>query len=309
MTVSTARMNIARQLDLLTPAELSWVASQVCFDILIRLAPGTRAAVLSHLRGSFALARVPALNGHAGGPGPPGEVQHRVHAPGADGGVDPVHAPGATLEMHSSREGGKGGGFLQFWSLYPLKKGKLPAEKKWNQLWKKKEIQEDTLPVLFAALEAQKQSEQWLRGVIPLPKTWLHQRRWLDELHAGAFVEPPRVNLDAPIAWPAPGCLLRLWNELAPGDDARGPGCPAIETVDAGLLALERAALAAHPREAWWRETFTAFAASTGRLLGRVPPERGGLAHPVTVERFLEVPRSGGRRLAARVHDGEWRDG
>lgn len=75
-------------------------------------------------------------------------------------------------------------GFERFWSAYPKKVGKVAAEK----AWQKAKINGHTDDVI-AAVEAQKQSEQWRkeRGqFIPNPATWITQGRWLDELGVGS---------------------------------------------------------------------------------------------------------------------------
>lgn len=68
--------------------------------------------------------------------------------------------------------------FDQFWHKYPRKEGKKKAWERWQKL--------DPDPVLFAkilsGLDAHILSEQWRRGVIPHPTTWLNGERWEDEL-------------------------------------------------------------------------------------------------------------------------------
>ena len=68
--------------------------------------------------------------------------------------------------------------FDTFWRKYPRKEGKKKAWERWQKL--------DPDPVLFAAilsgLDAHIRSEQWRRGVIPHPTTWLNGERWEDEL-------------------------------------------------------------------------------------------------------------------------------
>lgn len=71
--------------------------------------------------------------------------------------------------------------FDQFWKLYPRKTAKAKANREWLK------IKPD--PVLFAkimeALVAHAASRDWLKDggqFIPHPSTWLHQKRWEDEL-------------------------------------------------------------------------------------------------------------------------------
>lgn len=66
--------------------------------------------------------------------------------------------------------------FLEFWQAYPKKIGKHEAWK----LWRKRN---DLPPVadLIVAIEKQKKTDQWGRGFIPNPATWINQRRWEDD--------------------------------------------------------------------------------------------------------------------------------
>jgi hypothetical protein len=65
-------------------------------------------------------------------------------------------------------------GFDEFWNYYPKKVGKDKAKTEWN---KKKPKIDDVLK----ALEWQKDSEQWDKGFIPNPATYISQGRWKDE--------------------------------------------------------------------------------------------------------------------------------
>lgn len=65
-------------------------------------------------------------------------------------------------------------GFDEFWSLYPKKSDKDAARKAWD---KKKPPLDDVL----RALEWQKQSDQWKRGYIKNPATYLNAGSWQDE--------------------------------------------------------------------------------------------------------------------------------
>ena len=66
-------------------------------------------------------------------------------------------------------------GFDKFWKEYPRKVGKEAARKAYGKV---------TVPLetLLEALQKQKASEQWKRGYIPNPATWLNQGRWEDEI-------------------------------------------------------------------------------------------------------------------------------
>ena len=72
--------------------------------------------------------------------------------------------------------------FEAFWTSYPRKQGKDAALRAWKT--KKRERRLPELPVLLAAIEAAKYTEQWQRDggqYIPQPATWINQGRWLDE--------------------------------------------------------------------------------------------------------------------------------
>jgi hypothetical protein len=67
--------------------------------------------------------------------------------------------------------------FDRFWLAYPRHVAKLSASRAFT-----KAIKKTTLPVMLAALAAQKATPQWQRGVIPNASTWLHQERWADDV-------------------------------------------------------------------------------------------------------------------------------
>lgn len=71
-------------------------------------------------------------------------------------------------------------GFEKFWQAYPKKTAKQAALKAWAKLSPDKEL----LGTILAAVERDKQSDQWQRDgkqYIPYPATWLNGRRWEDE--------------------------------------------------------------------------------------------------------------------------------
>lgn len=70
--------------------------------------------------------------------------------------------------------------FDEFWKAYPKKVGKEAARKAWVKAKGKPSVLE-----IIAALDKQKNSEQWKRNsgqFIPNPATWLNQGRWADEV-------------------------------------------------------------------------------------------------------------------------------
>lgn len=79
--------------------------------------------------------------------------------------------------------------FASFWEAYPKKIGKGAAEKAWEKIGDLAAVYEKIL----WAVGVQKLSDQWKKDngqFIPNPATWLHQRRWEDE------IEQPRSPND-----------------------------------------------------------------------------------------------------------------
>lgn len=67
--------------------------------------------------------------------------------------------------------------FETFWQAYPKKEGKIAAFKKWNLAPDRPDIND-----ILAKLELQKNTEQWKKGYIPLPETYISKGRWHDEI-------------------------------------------------------------------------------------------------------------------------------
>lgn len=69
--------------------------------------------------------------------------------------------------------------FSSFWTAFPRKQGKQEALRNYLKLKPDQELQE----LILKALQEQSTWEQWTKDegrFIPLPSTWLHQRRWED---------------------------------------------------------------------------------------------------------------------------------
>lgn len=82
-------------------------------------------------------------------------------------------------------------GFEAFWKAYPKKVGKAIARRSFERI----KVPAETL---IAAVNAQKQSQQWTKDngqYIPNPATWLNQGRWEDEL------EPPKAAEKKPYTY------------------------------------------------------------------------------------------------------------
>lgn len=73
--------------------------------------------------------------------------------------------------------------FDLFWNLYPSKVDK----KKAYQLWKT--IKPEAYPLIMKSVEVQKESDQWHRGYVPHPTTWLRNERWNDEMKPQEHIE------------------------------------------------------------------------------------------------------------------------
>ena len=69
--------------------------------------------------------------------------------------------------------------FSAFWQAYPNKKAKDSALKAWQKRKKAKTL--PSLDVLTGAIDRAKKSEQWQKGFIPYPATWLNAGSWQDE--------------------------------------------------------------------------------------------------------------------------------
>ncbi len=64
--------------------------------------------------------------------------------------------------------------FLEFWSIYPIKEGKLDAFKSWV-------ASSPPIDKVLQAIQWQTTSKKWQQGYIPMPATYLNQGRWMDE--------------------------------------------------------------------------------------------------------------------------------
>jgi len=81
--------------------------------------------------------------------------------------------------------------FERFWKAYPSKVGKRVAWKAFQKL----HVDDSLLDTMMKAIEVQKHSDKWKRGIIPNPSTWLNQGRWEDEQSANSKAsESPTGN-------------------------------------------------------------------------------------------------------------------
>ena len=85
----------------------------------------------------------------------------------------------SSFELNSNAINGEST-FDLFWKQYPRKEGKGAAEKAWDKI----SAPVETAKLIETALIWQKRSEQWTKDggqFIPMPATYLNQKRWMDE--------------------------------------------------------------------------------------------------------------------------------
>jgi predicted transcriptional regulator len=112
--------------------------------------------------------------------------------------VTPHVTPQSRVEKKKSRKEeeknthtARADAFAEFWAAYPKKLGRGAAEKAFGKLQSPSEL----LPVLLAAIAAQKATTQWQRDngqFIPYPATWLNHRRWEDDIASLNITDPGR---------------------------------------------------------------------------------------------------------------------
>lgn len=78
--------------------------------------------------------------------------------------------------------------FALFWERYPRKTDKKKAREVWQRLHPDQAL----FAQIMAGLDRHLRSEQWQRGVIPHPTTWLNRARWEDELDPPTPPDGPR---------------------------------------------------------------------------------------------------------------------
>lgn len=70
----------------------------------------------------------------------------------------------------------------EFWSSYPKKVGKVLVQKKLKTLLKN-DLDSLLFDQIMFGLSRHKESDQWRRGIIPNPMTWLNREGWNDEIN------------------------------------------------------------------------------------------------------------------------------
>lgn len=91
--------------------------------------------------------------------------------------------------------------FESFWTAYPKKEARAKA----LIAWKKAKITEVLMPVILHAIDARKKTDQWIKEkgqFIPLPATYINQRRWEDEVELPkSYIRPDYVKSENEDKW------------------------------------------------------------------------------------------------------------
>jgi hypothetical protein len=85
--------------------------------------------------------------------------------------------------------------FDRFWQEYPKKIGKPLAEKAFYAVLGKSEDPSVVFQAMLVGIQNHKKCDQWCRDrgmFIPYPASWLHQRRWEDEVTPSAVTATPQ---------------------------------------------------------------------------------------------------------------------
>lgn len=104
---------------------------------------------------------------------------------GADRAPTPLHGPNLGVEQREL--------FERFWRAYPKRQAKAEAVR-W---WQRAKPDPDTVAAMLDGIARQLQSASWQSEggrFIPMPSTWLNQRRWEDE----TAMPPPRLPHNHP---------------------------------------------------------------------------------------------------------------
>jgi hypothetical protein len=101
--------------------------------------------------------------------------------PGITGNDEELPDQEKRTELKRREPNGSSDLFDRFWGAYPRKVGKDAA----RRAFQKRQPDEALVTAMLAALDQQRQSQQWVREggrFIPHPSTWLNQGRWQDEV-------------------------------------------------------------------------------------------------------------------------------
>lgn len=90
----------------------------------------------------------------------------------------PSQDSGSGEKVKSRRNRVRNRNFALFWSTYPIKRGKKRAE----EVWKRKDLDKHSEMICADVERRKRNDEQWGKGYIPHPTTYLNGHRWEDEL-------------------------------------------------------------------------------------------------------------------------------
>lgn len=109
----------------------------------------------------------------------------------------------AAVPAKKSKRGGDAT-FEAFWIEYPVHRGKKTA----REIWKRKNLDERIDDLVEDIVRRVKSDDQWKRGFIPHPSTYLRQERWEDELKARAAAASKPAHTPSPaVAEPKPPAM------------------------------------------------------------------------------------------------------
>lgn len=79
--------------------------------------------------------------------------------------------------------------FLRWYAIYPVKKGKFEANKRWI----KDKLEKREVEIINHVVQSKKYDTDWKFGRIPYASTYLNQHRYEDEI-SGCYREPETDN-------------------------------------------------------------------------------------------------------------------
>jgi len=82
--------------------------------------------------------------------------------------------------------------FDAFWAAYPRREARKDAMKAWTQAGG-----DEHADAILAALDWQRNTDQWRRGYVPLAATYLRGERWTDENPVTVIVRVRAADAEA----------------------------------------------------------------------------------------------------------------
>jgi hypothetical protein len=123
--------------------------------------------------------------------------------------------------------------FEKFWEVYPSKKAKATAKKSFA-----KYSQEEQESIIAHVEIRARLDDQWQRGFIPMPATFLNQERHLDEYTSTTHAELKDSSKVAKRPDICPGC--RSYQTTQRHQDICGRGVPYFDVKVGGKLMVFR---------------------------------------------------------------------